>query len=68
MVKEIVLSGLISKYHPVRNLSKVTKDWKRIPNENDFYLKNMENTTKKATCRQKTPAQHNLLSNYFNLN
>lgn len=26
MAKEIILSELISKYHPVRNLSNVTKD------------------------------------------
>lgn len=36
MAKKIVLYGLISKYHPVRNLSNVTKDWKSIPNEYDF--------------------------------
>jgi hypothetical protein len=36
MAKEIILSELISKYHPVRNLSNVTKDWKSIPNEHDF--------------------------------
>jgi hypothetical protein len=33
MAKEIVLSGLISKYHPVSN---VAKDWKSITNEYDF--------------------------------
>jgi hypothetical protein len=36
MEKEIVLSELISKYHPVHNLSNVAKDWKSIPNEYDL--------------------------------